>query len=379
MWKARAGWICIILASAVLYLFDNGTATLMIMAVCIASPLVSGLLLLLEGSRVSLSVKEADQPESPIEIAVYNRGVFPVSMAELTIRTYNRRTEKERREVLYMNLPAGKKTRCALPDAATHAGIYDIQAGEFAIYDVLHLWKRRLPAGGSAETAVYPRVFDISMDIGSSASSMPESERYSETRGGNDPGEVRSIREYIPGDPVRNIHWKLSEKADKLLVKELGLPVTDQFLVILDTTSGAEFAESALDSVASVFISVMKAFLLEGLEFTAAWTDPEMNRMEMCQVCSEADYDEVRTKILGLPASCQSMIRTLGRDPMQSRYAHVIVAGTDIPEGIGAVANGCRVTLLLYGQAGSAAGADGIRIIGFDDAEYSSELAGIEI
>ena len=48
---------------------------------------------------------------------------------------------------------------------------------------------------------------------------MLESDRSADSRRGNDPGEVRAIREYVPGDPVRNIHWKLSEKTDKLLVK----------------------------------------------------------------------------------------------------------------------------------------------------------------
>ena len=35
-----------------------------------------------------------------------------------------------------------------------------------------------------------------------------------------EPEETGGIRPYIPGDPVRRIHWKLSAKRDELLVRE---------------------------------------------------------------------------------------------------------------------------------------------------------------
>ena len=38
---------------------------------------------------------------------------------------------------------------------------------------------------------------------------------------GYDFSEVTGIREYIPGDKLQNIHWKLSAKKDILMVRTM--------------------------------------------------------------------------------------------------------------------------------------------------------------
>lgn len=39
---------------------------------------------------------------------------------------------------------------------------------------------------------------------------------------GPDSAEITEIKEYVPGDPIRNIHWKLSTKAQELMTKHFG-------------------------------------------------------------------------------------------------------------------------------------------------------------
>lgn len=56
-------------------------------------------------------------------------------------------------------------------------------------------------------------------------------------RPGTDPSETFSIREYLPGDPIRQIHWKLSQKNDTTMLRELGLPVAEETLLLLDTSA----------------------------------------------------------------------------------------------------------------------------------------------
>ena len=57
--------------------------------------------------------------------------------------------------------------------------------------------------------------------------------------GGVGPGEmVRSLREYVPGDAMRMVHWRASARRDHLLVKELEPPERPHLAVIVDV-SGA--------------------------------------------------------------------------------------------------------------------------------------------
>ena len=49
-----------------------------------------------------------------------------------------------------------------------------------------------------------------------------------------------------------------------------------------------------------------------------------------------------------------------------------------IPDGIEAIANGCQVTVLLYGDTGTVT-ENNVTTVGFDADSYKSDLAGIEI
>ncbi|MFR7744089.1 MAG: DUF58 domain-containing protein [Acutalibacteraceae bacterium] len=44
------------------------------------------------------------------------------------------------------------------------------------------------------------------------------------------------IRDYVPGDSQRQIHWKLSHKYDKLIVKDPSLPITRSAAVFWERT-----------------------------------------------------------------------------------------------------------------------------------------------
>lgn len=57
---------------------------------------------------------------------------------------------------------------------------------------------------------------------------------YSDTKAGDDPTEIFSIREYAPGDKIRNIHWKLTSKVNEVMVKDYGLPLFEKDTVVVD-------------------------------------------------------------------------------------------------------------------------------------------------
>ena len=51
---------------------------------------------------------------------------------------------------------------------------------------------------------------------------------------GNDFSEIYSLRGYEPGDDVKRIHWKLTEKTDEVLVREGSRPQEDEVLLYWD-------------------------------------------------------------------------------------------------------------------------------------------------
>ena len=379
MLKRRIVCILLILSALILYFFNNETVTLALLAALIVMPAASIGLLALSGKNFSISMERAPQTaENPvIRVRIENPDFIPLSTVEAEVTCTNLRTG-EADSYIISKTPRPKSTQeIDLELMPKHAGRYKVSIVSAQIADTLGIWSKTAECSGEEHLTVMPEIFDIMLSYTSSAA-MLENDRYQEHARGNDPGDITGIREYVPGDPVRNIHWKLSEKTDKLLVKELGSPVTDQFLVILDTAPDIAQDPFALDAAASVFASLIHSILNDGYALSAGWTNPDTGKAVIRRIQDEAEAASAADEYLAVPSSGPSAFGRIERDVAESRYAHIIIVSSRIPEGIEAITNGCQVTILLYGADGTASETN-LTIAGFSRGSYKNELAGIEV
>ncbi len=379
MLKRRIACILLITAALILYIFDNESVTLALLLALIVMPAVSVGLLALSGRNFRISMERTTQPdENPVvRVTTENPDLVPLAAVEAEVVCTNLRTGEADSYVI-RSTPRPKRTQTIdLEVLPKNAGRYEIAVSSAVLTDPLQLSSRQVTCMDREYVTIMPEIFDMQVSYASDAA-MLEGDRSADSRRGNDPGEVRSIREYVPGDPVRNIHWKLTEKADKLLVKELGNPITDQFLVILDTAHEVSQMPAALETVASVFVSLAETIRRDSSGLSIGWTDPETGRAVIRKIIEEDDLTAAADEYLAMPASMHSAFERIDRDIAESRYAHIIIVGSVVPEGIEAIANGCQVTVLLYGETGSAT-ENNVTTIGFDSGSYKSDLAGIEI
>lgn len=115
-------------------------------------------------------------------------------------------------------LPAGPgvyTARRSFP--ADHCGQLCLSAAKLRAQDYLGLFS--LPLPGAEEYTLLclpvpapPEELPILPSSGGSAPLRP--------RPGGGPGEDYELRPYRPGDPMRQVHWKLSTKLDELVVRE---------------------------------------------------------------------------------------------------------------------------------------------------------------
>ena len=56
---------------------------------------------------------------------------------------------------------------------------------------------------------------------------------------------VRGVRDYVPGDPVRRVHWPSTARRGDLVVKEVEEPGAPRLVVVLDLGGGAAAGEAA--------------------------------------------------------------------------------------------------------------------------------------
>jgi len=143
-------------------------------------------------------------------------------------------------------------------DAAfEHLGTYSAGVRKIVIGDLLGLFSRTIENGNRHEVKVLPRIFDVSrMDL--TNVSVQESRKAFQPIVTDDM-DYAGVRAYVPGDPIKTIHWKLSSRDVSgdyytRLFETFGNPGVS---IIIDTTAPQYDAESLMQ----VFDGLMESAL----------------------------------------------------------------------------------------------------------------------
>jgi len=139
--------------------------------------------------------------------------------------------------------------------------------------DPLGLVRRSWAVGASATLLVRPRVHPVAAPTAVRARHVEGSESSGDPTGGV---AFHSLREYVPGDDLRQVHWRSSARLGTLLVVRRVDPGDPGTVVALDTRRGVyrpgapgdEDFEVAVDVAASVLMTVV------GAGFTAELRTP---------------------------------------------------------------------------------------------------------
>ena len=145
-------------------------------------------------------------------------------------------------------------------------GMYRYRLDGFAMRDLLGIVSLAKKVTTETEVVIYPagegtRTGDMS-DL---SKGMTESEETQKK--GHDFSDVSDVREYIPGDKLMSIHWKLSAKRDILMVKDR-VSMSDQQMVILTELSGED---EEVDQVLSLTYGICDAFVREQIYVRLMW------------------------------------------------------------------------------------------------------------
>lgn len=81
---------------------------------------------------------------------------------------------------------------------------------------------------------------------------------------------VRGVREYVPGDPLRRVHWPSSARRGDLVVKEVEEPAAPRLVVALDLGGGGAAGEAAAGRAAWYAYEALR----RGYEVVMATAEP---------------------------------------------------------------------------------------------------------
>lgn len=166
-------------------------------------------------------------------------------------------------------------------------GNYSFHVEEYTVRDILGFADIRRRVDTSAGITIFPEENEgIGFDPEQSSAGMTEADESD--RRGNDFSEVSEIREYVPGDRPRDIHWKLSAKKDELMVKQRAAMSDQQLVVVVD------FADVATDNdrVIEETYSLGKELVRTGVNARLMWWNAAEDDFHSVRLATAEDVDD---------------------------------------------------------------------------------------
>ena len=234
-----------------------------------------------------------------IILEVENPTWLPVLRMQCVLEAENRLNGlKKTAQIICFSMPKSNK-RVALEIGDGYCGRIKLQVNQIRLYDCLGLIGVRCRREEYRSLTVQPDTFVQNLYLNSPAGVRNDSEVYSPDRPGEDMTEVFQIREYVEGDSLRQIHWKLTGKLDRLIVKEPSLPIIRSVLVFWErTVSSGDPVQ--IDAHAEVLVTLCRSLVEQSVQFTVGWNDPESRRCNLHQITNMDEMVGLIPKLLSV-------------------------------------------------------------------------------
>ena len=306
MLKNRLCYVLLLLCTSVFFICYNGYLSLYVFALSLLFPVLAFFFSLpgMLGARVTLGYEDRDAgavrgarkgEAVPLRIRVWNATpcISGRIRARLTVEnTLTGQREEEHFTFTASSHPQVLKHQLSSPTC----GQVVCRLDKLWVSDYLGIFSLPLGRRRRQEAAVFfwPSVAGVDLAVQEGNIPDAQGERYSQRKPGDDPTELFALREYREGDRLSRIHWKLSQKMGKPLVKELGLPIADHLFFLLDLNGTGVEADTLLDAFAT-----LSHFLAEReTAHRVGYWDTRGNRLRCLEISQPEDLLPVWREIL---------------------------------------------------------------------------------
>lgn len=293
----KVNYILLIVISGIFAILYNEYITAIIFIVIVLLPLV--LLLITEHIKFKLEMTlETTAPITQkdellnLSISLKNKTIFPVTRVDIYLLYYNEYIKEEETIKIKASLDRGKTQRILCKISSSHCGNIMIKIKKIYIYDYFYIWKLKKKKNQEIKIGVIPNITEGSSEIIESGSDLIiEGDCYSKHKAGDDSSEVFSVREYIDGDRLSRIHWKLSYKKDNLMVKEFSQLENPSVILLLDLPYGVERKEllNYTDALLETILSISYSYIIKGCFHYLAWWDSISSQVKKVDINNVED------------------------------------------------------------------------------------------
>lgn len=263
-------WLLCLIAMTVGYLLEPNIGLLCVLLVFIAAPMVSWLIMVLMRKKIQIQLTvpgvTGKRKSFVLSVRMQSNTRIPLGKTVVWLQLINTVTEEIQR-----------KRVCFRGDGKWHlesayCGCIEYRVISVWCYDIFGILPMHIPCKAKKRTVVMPDTFPVEIESILSRSDAEDCVEYAPDKKGSDPTETLQIRDYVPGDNLRQIHWKMSSKLDKLIVREPSEPINRELMVFLDRSMDVADPGTA-DALMEAVTSVCQGLTETGQPFCLAWNE----------------------------------------------------------------------------------------------------------
>lgn len=179
-----------------------------------------------------------------VSLELINKGITRTGFLEIRDKLPKQLKLKEGSNYLIVDLKGGEKTIIKYTFVAPLRGVYDIGPVSIRSQDVFGLFYKVLDIEDIETVTVFPRVEEVK-DLHIRARSLKLYPGATPVKRPGPGTEFFLVRDYVPGDPFKNINWKQFASKGKLLVNEHEVEAVSDVVIILDSRETSAYGTDA--------------------------------------------------------------------------------------------------------------------------------------
>lgn len=254
----------ILVYTAIIY---NSVSMLLPAVLIVLVPLLEGGLLLLQRRQIAVngqllcSYVQVGQ-EIEVRVQMENCSSFPLCNARLVVSKGEQ--GEEQRLFERVNLSGGEQTTVRFTFSLEHCGMAEFALEGVWLSDWMGWFEVPFSSNIMKMTAVvYPAFLPLPAPTLLPVAVEDCDEEETVQRGqGRD--QILGVREYIPGDRLQEIHWKMSARKGDLMVREYGQNLSCQCVVVLDLLQFSQVSQQQRDSLYEKAVGISLGLLQKG-------------------------------------------------------------------------------------------------------------------
>lgn len=232
-YRISYGFMILFFLSGTIFYRQSFLAILLLLLIIL--PVISVTLTRHAFTRIDFSlsspVTTISMPEKPtVVLTAKNPSFFPFLNCVLSFRFQNMFFPSSPENAIALPLEARKTQTLRFPFTVSQPGMLLFALESVQLTDFLHFYTFHKSLHAALQIPVLPKETPVAFEPVLTHTESEDSEFFDPA--GALSTDIREVREYLPGDRMQDMHWKLSARTDDLLVKQFERSLDDSLLFL---------------------------------------------------------------------------------------------------------------------------------------------------